>query len=202
MLSGSGPARSVCGRRVRSTITKCRGTWYQIALLLSGRAMNPIPSHGSTAMSCRAGWAGLNLEGMRTESADHPGDFQRRSEQLDSYARWPDGGCGESCAFMAVAEGRARVEYELEANHAYRMLGVGWPRGEEKETLERNMCPHTDLPISFYPGSSFVGTFPGRRGHAPDRAAGLACRRCGPRDHRRDGRVAANVRGESHRTGR
>src|SRR5690606_36003508 len=52
------------------------------------------------------------------------------------------------------------VEYELEVSHAYRMLHIGFWNWDGEEKLEKNSCPHTDLPISLYPGRTFTATFP------------------------------------------
>jgi hypothetical protein len=135
-------------------ITKCRGPWYQVRIVMERSGTEPDTGFWKDS-DIAEGWMGRGLNTTRSrasQTARHPGDFHRRTEQVSSYARCPDGGCGESCGFTAAAEGRARVEYELEVSHAYRMLSIGFLEGEGEEKIEKNACPHTDLPIAL-PGT-------------------------------------------------
>lgn len=150
------------GGEVDPRITKCRGPWYQVRLIVERSGTEPDLGPWRDR-DVSEGWLGRGLTRAPAGSSrntQHPGDFTRRAEQAGYGARCPDGGCDGSCAFTAVAEGRARVEYELEASHAYRMITVTFRDGEGEEKLASNSCPHSDLPVSFYPGSVFVARFP------------------------------------------
>jgi hypothetical protein len=143
-------------------ITKCRGPWYQLRIVVERSGTEPDLGPWRDR-DVSEGWLGRGLArppARLSQNSPHPGDFTRRAEQLGYGARCPDGGCGGSCAFTAVMEGRARVEYELETSHEYRMLTVAFREGEGEEKLASNSCPHTDLPVSFYPGAVFSARFP------------------------------------------
>lgn len=159
LLGTAGDAALSLDSELDPRITKCRGPWYQVRITVERSGTEPDlgPWHDKDLST---GWLGRGLSRRAPAGTRHPGVFERRAEQRGYGARCPDGGCGESCSFLAVVEGPARVEYELEASHAYRMLNFGFVDEDGEETLEANSCPHTDLPVSLYPGTTFTATFP------------------------------------------
>jgi len=165
-LFGSRSGGPLLNEELDPRITKCRGAWYKVRITVERKGEDDIGPWYQRDVS--TGWLGRGLshEVSGREDGKHPAGFERRAEALGYGAVCPDGGCGETCSFVHVMSGPARVTYELESRFVddFRELSVGFVEGRMTERFERNTCGHTDVPDPHYPGNGYHarlhGTFP------------------------------------------